>query len=274
MLSPMKRLTTTALLLALAISLPLVAQRLTGQSFVPALAGEPGPLAAAVAGPGSAARTSARVADTAPSDLAALPDSAAGDLPAKGASTAPDNSTPVAAESLPAPAAPNSSTPVAGGPLPAPEAPAPAVQTPRPAPTLAPAPAPAAAPTPAPTVAPVPIATPTSCPATWFCYPRVGISGPIVPYSDCSGATDIGTSIRSFTCLSPFYLMGHAYTQFGQITQWRAGDVVSAWGRQFTITGAFVQSSCQAPAQAIAPLSLQTSLTSGGCGNVLVVQGR
>jgi len=101
----------------------------------------------------------------------------------------------------------------------------------------------------------------------------VGIAGPIVPYSDCGGTTDIGTSIRSFTCLSPFYLMGHAYTQFGQIMQWRAGDIVFASGRQFIITGAFTQSSCAAPAQAIAPLSLQTSLTSTGCGSVLVVQG-
>lgn len=127
---------------------------------------------------------------------------------------------------------------------------------------------------PAPAAPVPPAATPApTCPATWFCYPRLGIAGSIVPYSDCSGATDIGTAIRSFSCLSPFYLMGHAYTQFGQITQWRAGDIVFASGRQFVITGAFTQSSCAAPARAPAPLSLQTSLTSGGCGSVLVVQG-
>ena len=95
----------------------------------------------------------------------------------------------------------------------------------------------------------------------------------IVPYTDCGGSTDIGTSIRSFACLPPLYLMGHAYTQFGLITQWRAGDVVFANGRQYTISGAFTQSSCQAPARVPAPLSLQTSLTSAGCGSVLVVQG-
>jgi hypothetical protein len=147
------------------------------------------------------------------------------------------------------------------------------VQAPQVAPSrlaAAPTAAPPAA-TAAPTVAP-PVATPTSCPATWFCYPRLGLAGAIVPYTDCSGSTDVGTSIRSFTCLSPFYLMGHAYTQFGLITQWRAGDVVFAWGRPFTISGAFTQSSCEPPARAPAPLSLQTSLTSAGCGSVLVVQ--
>jgi len=147
---------------------------------------------------------------------------------------------------------------------------APAAATPAPpAATAAPTAAPAATAAPV----PVPAATPAACPATWFCYPRLGISGAIVPYTDCSGSTDIGTSIRSFSCLPPLYLMGHAYTQFGLITQWRAGDVVSAGGRQFTITGAFTQSSCQAPARAPAPLSLQTSLGWGGCGSVLVVQG-
>jgi hypothetical protein len=265
MLSPMQRMATTAVLIALAISVPLVAQRLAGQSFLPALAGEPAALASApAADPVRADQAPARVADVAPADLA---------LPISGAQAA----------DLPAatsPALPAESATVAG----AEPVGVSAVQPPRPVPTTAPTAAPAAVRTPAPTVAPVPTAaptvapvataTPTTCPATWFCYPRVGIAGPIVPYSDCSGGTDIGTSIRSFTCLSPFYLMGHAYTQFGQITQWRAGDVVSAWGREFTITGAFTQSSCQAPAQAIAPLSLQTSLTSAGCGSVLVVQGR
>jgi len=141
------------------------------------------------------------------------------------------------------------------------------------APTTPPAPTRTTAPTEPPAPTAVPTTAPATCPATWFCYPRLGIAGAIVPYTDCGGTTDIGTSIRSFTCLSPFYLMGHAYTQFGKITQWQAGDIVFASGRQFTITGAFTQSSCEAPARALAPLSMQTSLTSGGCGSVLVVQG-
>ena len=160
----------------------------------------------------------------------------------------------------------------------APAAPAPAAPV-APAQSV-PAPVTRPAATPAPTVAPVtppapppPAPTPTTCPATWFCYPRLGIAGAIIPYTDCGGTTDIGTSIRSFACLPPLYLMGHAYTQFGLITQWRAGDVVFANGRQYTISGAFTQSSCQAPARVPAPLSLQTSLTSTGCGSVLVVQG-
>ena len=70
---------------------------------------------------------------------------------------------------------------------------------------------------------------------------------------------------------APLYLIGHA--QFGLIAESRARDVVHASGQQFEITGAFTQSSCQAPARAPAPLSLQTSLTSAGCGSVLVVQG-
>ena len=137
----------------------------------------------------------------------------------------------------------------------------------------APLAAPVLTPAPAPVVA-APAPAPAACAATWFCYPRLGIAGPIVPYGDCLGTTDIGEGIRSFSCISPFYLMGHAYTQFGAITAWQAGDVVFASGRRFVISTAFVQSSCEPPAGTIAPLSLQTSLTSGGCGRVLVVQGR
>src|SRR5512135_1700278 len=58
----------------------------------------------------------------------------------------------------------------------------------------------------APAVAPSPAAT---CPAQWLCYPRLGIRGLIVPYTDCYGTSDVGTDIRAFTCLSPRYLMGH-----------------------------------------------------------------
>ena len=149
-------------------------------------------------------------------------------------------------------------------------APAAAVPT---TPPAAPAPA---APAPAVPVAPAVVAAPpaAACAATWFCYPRLGIAGPIVPYSDCLGSTDIGNGIRSFSCISPFYLMGHAYTQFGAIAGWQVGDVVFASGRRFVIGTSFVQNSCEPPAGAAAPLSLQTSLSTGGCGRVLVVQGR
>jgi hypothetical protein len=156
-----------------------------------------------------------------------------------------------------------------------------AVETepPTPEPTVAPTVAPVA-PTraqvapPAPVTTPAPTAAPMSCPATYFCYPRLGIAGPIVPYTDCSGSTDVGTSIRSYSCLSDFYLMGHAYTQFGLVRQWVAGDVVFAWGRRFTVYGALTEQSCAAPVFPLAPLSMQTSLSSATCGPVLVVQAR
>jgi hypothetical protein len=154
-------------------------------------------------------------------------------------------------------------------------------------PTPAPTPEPTAEPAPpepvrtaAPAVVPQPLRTPAvaappaACPSTWFCYPRLGISGPIVPYTDCSGTTDVGTAIRSYSCLSDRYLMGHAYTQFGKVTQWAAGDVVFAWGQRYTVSGAVTQRSCEAPTVALAPLSMQTSLTSNTCGAVLVVQAR
>ena len=113
-----------------------------------------------------------------------------------------------------------------------------------------------------------------TCPAQWFCYPRLGIRGPIVPYTDCYGTSDVGTDIRAFTCLSPRYLMGHAYTQMGRITQWQAGDVVYAYGLAFTVTGAITSRSCDPPRLPLAALSMQTSLTTSACGNVLVVQAR
>lgn len=165
---------------------------------------------------------------------------------------------------------------------------APAIATaPTPAPTeepVAPAAPPALETVAPPVVAPVrtpapPAPTPgaalgAACPATWFCFPRVGLAGPIVPYSDCSGSTDVGTAIRSYTCLSDHWLMGHAYTSFGLIRQWVPGDVVYAYGNRYTLSAALVQSACAAPVFPLAPLSLQTSLTSQACGQVLVVQGR
>jgi hypothetical protein len=165
--------------------------------------------------------------------------------------------------SLPTPA------PVAATPAPVVAATA---RIPAPARTAAPAPTVAPAPTLAPT--PIPAATVATCPKDWFCYPRLGIAGPIVPYTDCSGSTDVGTAIRSYTCLSDYYLMGHAYTQFGLVRQWIAGDVVFAWGRQFTVYAALTEQSCASPVFPLAPLSMQTSLTSSSCGAVLVVQAR
>jgi hypothetical protein len=252
MLSGMKRFArTTTVLIAVAIAVSIVGQRLVGADFSPAAAHEPAPAGVTVsstdptaAAPGLALEPVRGSGAVAAAEKAAEPVAA----------PAPVSVPVTAAEPTAAPAA--TAVPA----TPQPVAPQPTV---RPAPTAAPAP----------TAPPVATAAPAGCPATWFCYPRLGIAGAIVPYTDCGGTTDIGTSIRSFTCLSPFYLMGHAYTQFGLITQWRAGDIVFASGRQFTITGAFTQSSCEAPARALAPLSLQTSLTSGGCGSVLVVQG-
>lgn len=122
-------------------------------------------------------------------------------------------------------------------------------------------------------VAPAP-PPPATCPANQFCYPRVGIAGPIVPYADCSGSTDVGTAIRSIVCVSPNYLAAHAYTQFGRIAGWRAGDVVFAYGARYIVFSAFTQGGCVPPAHALAPLSLQTSLTSATCGPILVVQAR
>jgi hypothetical protein len=115
---------------------------------------------------------------------------------------------------------------------------------------------------------------PKTCPATWFCFPRVGVAGPIVPYADCSGSSDVGSAIRSFNCLGKGYLVGHAYTQFGLIRQWAVGDIVFAYGVRYSVSGAITQSACSAPVLPLAPLSLQTSLTSGACGAVLVVQAR
>ena len=244
------RTARTILAIAVALGVAIAAQSASGQAFRPAAAADASPPTSEA----TVARTSFATEPRAVTDLAPVDPTATATLVAPAVEPA---SAPVAAEQPAATTAPVQAPPAAPARLVA-------------APTAASTPVRTAAP-PAPTVAP-PVATPTTCPATWFCYPRLGVAGAIVPYTDCSGATDVGTSIRSFTCLSPFYLMGHAYTQFGLITQWRAGDVVFASGRQFTISGAFTQSSCEAPARAPAPLSLQTSLTSGGCGSVLVVQ--
>ena len=259
MLYGMNRLVrTTTVLIAIAVVVSLIGQRLIGADFTPAAAHESTPAA------GLVLPTAPTAGDVAPDAIALEP------AHRRVASSAAEGvAEPVAAEapvSVPVTAADLAVAPVV-------TAPAATSRPAAPQPTAPAAPVRTAAPSapPAPTV--VPTAVPATCPATWFCYPRLGIAGAIVPYTDCSGSTDVGTSIRSFTCLSPFYLMGHAYTQFGKVTQWRAGDIVFASGRQFTITGAFTQSSCEPPARAIAPLSLQTSLSTGGCGSVLVVQG-
>lgn len=184
---------------------------------------------------------------------------------------------PVASPSVPASAEPRVGTevPVVTA-VPSASVPA-AVATVVPVVVASPSTAPTATTSVAPTVhaaTPAPSSAPTACPADWFCYPRVGVSGPIVPYSDCSGSSDIGTSIRAFACLSPRYLMGHAYTQMGRIVGWQAGDVVYAYGQMFTITGALTAKSCEPPPLPLAPLSMQTSLSPSGCGSVLIVQAR
>ena len=125
----------------------------------------------------------------------------------------------------------------------------------------------------APRATPAPYVAPT-CAANQFCYPRVGIAGTIVPYNDCSGRTDVGTAIRSIVCVSPTYLAAHAYTQFGRIAGWRAGDIVFAYGTRYVVVDGFTQQGCVPPARALAPLSLQTSLTPATCGPILVVQAR
>ena len=124
------------------------------------------------------------------------------------------------------------------------------------------------------TVIPVAPPQPTVCPANFFCYPRVGIAGPVVPYDDCTGSTDVGTAIRSLTCLSSTYLAAHAYTQFGRIAGWQAGDIVILRGTRYVLVDAFTQPGCVAPARTHGSLSLQTSLTSAHCGPIMVIQGR
>ncbi len=160
----------------------------------------------------------------------------------------------------------------AGPAAPAPPPPAPTVQPEVAAPIAIAAAPPIAIPAAQPIARPA--APPASCPSDWFCYPRLGIAGPIVPYADCGGKTDVGGSIREFTCLESLYLMGHAYTRFGGIAAWRAGDLVTAHGQTFTITGAVTARSCEPAPVPLAALSLQTSLTPNACGAVLIVQGR
>ena len=148
---------------------------------------------------------------------------------------------------------------------------------PRGRPVVVATPSPTATPTeePPPPAPPPAIVAPAACPSTFFCYPRLGIAGAIVPYSDCSGATDVGTAIRQLTCVPQgVWLAGHAYTEFGRITDFRIGDIVLVRGQRFEITGSSVQRACAPATGAIAPLSLQTSLESAACGRVLVVQGR
>ncbi len=148
-----------------------------------------------------------------------------------------------------------------------------------PEPTATPTAAPVAVTTAAAPVAAAPavpvIALAMPCPATWFCYPRLGVAGPIVSYDDCSGATDVGLGIRQLTCIGGgIWLAGHAYTQFGRIVGFRIGDVVAVRGLRFEITASEVHHACEAMTGPVAPLSLQTSLDANRCGRVLVVQGR
>src|SRR5258706_9954526 len=124
-------------------------------------------------------------------------------------------------------------------------------------------------------VAPAATPAPQACAQSFFCYPRLGIAGPIITYDDCSGATDVGLAIRQLTCVhAGIWLAGHAYTQFGRLTGFQVGDEVFVRGRRVVITRGSVRRSCEPTTQAIAPLSLQTSLESSTCGRGLVVQGR
>ena len=116
---------------------------------------------------------------------------------------------------------------------------------------------------------------PQACPPSFFCYPRLGIVGPIIAYDDCSGLSEVGAGIRQLSCVPEgIWLAGHAYTQFGRLTGYRVGDEVFVRGQKFVVTGSSVQRSCEPTTEAVAPLSLQTSLESATCGRVLVVQGR
>lgn len=227
-----------------------------------------------ISGSSSSERTSksALAAETAPSPT---PRSAALILPDAGPNE--DTSTRLDPEDRMAPAARTLPALVATSllheatPAPRSEAPlsaAPNVVAPRPTPDR-------------PTMTPaIKVATPTasptraSCPADWFCYERLGIAGPIVPYTDCTGRTDIGVGIRSFSCLSDGYLLGHGYTAFGRITEWKAGDRISSRGREYLVTGAFTQVGCTGPRVPLAPLTLQTSLTATACGPILIVQAQ
>ena len=151
---------------------------------------------------------------------------------------------------------------------------APSAQPPVPAQTLAPA-RPVAAVRPV-VAAAIPVVTratpkPYVCPDTWFCYPKLGIAGPVVPYSDCTATIDIGEAIRRYTCAPGVYLMGHAYTDFGYIRAYQIGDAVIYAGKTFFITSASEAMACQPMAAEQSPLSLQTSLTFERCGKTLVL---
>jgi hypothetical protein len=112
---------------------------------------------------------------------------------------------------------------------------------------------------------------PFVCPDTWFCYPKLGLAGPVVPYSDCTATIDIGDAIRRYTCAPGIYLMGHAYTDFGFIRAYQIGDAVIYAGKTFLITSASEAMACQPMAAEQSPLSLQTSLTFERCGKTLVL---
>ena len=134
------------------------------------------------------------------------------------------------------------------------------------APPVAPAAPVAVAPAPA-----APVVAAAGCEVA-FCYPRVGIAGGIAQYSDCTGKTDIGTRIVQLNCTTPTYLMGHAYTQFGRIVNWQAGDEVWVYGTRYIVYGAVI-THCGAWPPPAGVLRMQTSLSSG-CGDVLVVLAR
>ena len=142
----------------------------------------------------------------------------------------------------------------------------------QPVPSTTTAPAPTFA-----TPAPTPEPTPFSCDGAVFCYPALGIAGDVTVYDDASGQSDIGLGIRSLAKY-PTYLVGHAWSPFGRIVAWHAGDTIELRGVSYTVYDA-VHWSCGASIEALiasgatGPVWMQTSLAPG-CGETLVVMAR
>jgi hypothetical protein len=139
-------------------------------------------------------------------------------------------------------------------------------------------------PTPVPTVdcsGPVPVfpcnykspipSAPITCSAgaTTFCYPRLGIDGPIIDDASKGAVDPLLTIVRDTTYASALAISAHGYTSFGNIAEWRAGDAILVYGRQYLVFDAFTVPCGQhinlTPDQASAKVFLQTSLNSEPC---------
>ena len=110
-----------------------------------------------------------------------------------------------------------------------------------------------------------------TCPPDHFCAPTVGIYGRIENYYDPSGATDIGPGIVRVLGAPAIHLAGHAYTQFWAAVMLRDGDVVYAYGTGYRISGKTVEYACQPSQGERKAVALQTSLSTGPCGAVILV---